>query len=103
MAFKLESKHDFNVLEESERLERADLNDVLSWCWETFGEKAAMGTSFQGSGLVIIDHAIKIGCRFPIFTIDTGLLFPETLVLKEQLEEFWGINIAGIVPEETDQ
>ena len=93
MAFKLESKHNFDLIEESERLERADLEDVLAWIWETFGEKAAIGTSFQGSGLVIIDHAVKRGCKFPIFTIDTGLLFPETLALKQKLEEFWGITI----------
>ncbi len=103
MAFKLESKHNFNVIEESERLERADLNDVLSWIWENFGEKAAIGTSFQGSGLVIIDHAMKGGCKFPIFTIDTGLLFPETLALKQELEEFWGISIASVDPEQTVQ
>ena len=68
---------------------------------ELFWDKAAIGTSFQGSGLVIIDHAIRNGCNFPIFTIDTGLLFPETLELKKKLEDFWDVKIQSVHPEQT--
>ena len=101
MAFTLQSKHKNNVQAESEHLESEDLSSVLHWCWNTFGEKAAIGTSFQGSGLVIIDHALKSGFNFPIFTIDTGLLFPETISLKDQLQNFWGVNIESLSPEQT--
>ena len=89
MAFTLKSRHNFNVSEEAERLDSVQLDEILQWCWDNFGDKAAIGTSFQGSGLVIIDHAIRNNCNFPIFTIDTGFLFPETLDLKKRLEDFW--------------
>lgn len=101
MAFTLETKHNFEVSEETERLECLGLDELLCWCWNYFGDKAAIGTSFQGSGLVIIDHAIRNGCNFPIFTIDTGLLFPETLELKKKLEDFWDVKIQGVHPEQT--
>lgn len=101
MAFTLETKHNFEVSEETERLECLSLDELLCWCWNYFGDKAAIGTSFQGSGLVIIDHAIRNGCNFPIFTIDTGLLFPETLELKKKLEDFWDVKIQGVHPEQT--
>ena len=81
--------------------ETASLGEVLTWTWERFGERAAIGTSFQGSGLVIIDHAVKLGLGFPVFTLDTGLLFPETYELKERLERHFGIEIEGIHPEQT--
>ncbi len=101
MAFTLETKHNFEVSEETERLECLSLDELLCWCWNYFGDKAAIGTSFQGSGLVIIDHAIRNGCNFPIFTIDTGLLFPETMELKKKLEDFWDVKIQGVHPEQT--
>ena len=101
MAFTLKTKHNFEVSEETERLECLSLDELLCWCWNYFGDKAAIGTSFQGSGLVIIDHAIRNGCNFPIFTIDTGLLFPETLELKKKLEDFWDVKIQGVHPEQT--
>ncbi|MEC7857062.1 MAG: phosphoadenylyl-sulfate reductase [Verrucomicrobiota bacterium] len=101
MAFTLETKHNFEVSEETERLECLSLDELLCWCWNYFGDKAAIGTSFQGSGLVIIDHALRNGCNFPIFTIDTGLLFPETLELKKKLEDFWGVKIQSVHPEQT--
>ncbi len=101
MAFTLKTKHNFEVSEETERLECLSLDELLCWCWNYFGDKAAIGTSFQGSGLVIIDHAIRNGCNFPIFTIDTGLLFPETLELKKKLEDFWDVKIQSVHPEQT--
>lgn len=101
MAFTLETKHNFEVSEETERLECLSLDELLCWCWNYFGDKAAIGTSFQGSGLVIIDHAVRNGCNFPIFTIDTGLLFPETLELKKKLEDFWDVKIQSVHPEQT--
>ena len=70
--------------------------EVLAWAWERFGTKAAVGTSFQGAGLVMIDLARKAGFKFPVFTLDTGLLFPETVALKKRLEDYFGFEIEGL-------
>jgi phosphoadenosine phosphosulfate reductase len=100
MAFAIDD-NEFDVPALAVDLERAPLAEVLCWCWEHFGAKAAIGTSFQGAGLVIIDHAVKAGLPFPIFTLDTGLLFPETLELKQRLEAHFGITIEGLRPDRT--
>ncbi len=73
--------------------------DVLRWAWERLGREAAIGTSFQGAGLVIIHHAVQAGLPLPVFTLDTQFLFPETLALKERLENFFGIEIESRFPE----
>ena len=75
--------------------------EVLAWAWERFGKRAAIGTSFQGAGLVMIDFARKNGFQFPVFTLDTGLLFPETVALKQRLEDFFGFQIESLVPDLT--
>jgi phosphoadenosine phosphosulfate reductase len=85
------------------RLANAPLLDVLRWAVGRFGDQAAVGTSFQGAGLVMLHHAFLGGLRLPVFTLDTGLLFPETLELKARLEAFWGIQIESVAPEVTLQ
>jgi phosphoadenosine phosphosulfate reductase len=84
---------------QAEKLSQLPLSDVLRWCWDAFGTLAAVGTSFQGAGLVLLHHAVRAGLPFPVFTLDTGLLFEETLETKRRLEEFLGIEIESVVPE----
>ena len=76
-----------------------DTEKILRWAWDRFGPKAGIGTSFQGAGLVMIDLARKSGLDFPVFTIDTGFLFPETIELKSRLEKFFGKTIEALVPD----
>ena len=101
MPFLLDAHSDLDVHAEAERFETSTLEEVLTWTWERFGKRAAIGTSYQGSGLVIIHHARQLGLDFPVFTVDTGLLFPETYELKKRLEDFFGITIQPLQPAET--
>ena len=89
------------IRKRSQAFEGAGLAETLAWCWETHGERAAIGTSFQGAGLVVMHTAYRNGWRFPIFTIDTGLLFPETLELKEKIERILETKIESLRPEQT--
>ena len=101
MSFVLSSENEFDVGALAEEFEQSSLDEILLWCWAEFGTKAAVGTSFQGSGLVIIDHCVQAGIPLPVFTVDTGLLFPETLKLKSDLEEFFNIRIESLHPLQT--
>lgn len=87
----------------AEQFEHEGLERILQWSWEKFGVRAAIGTSFQGAGLVMIHHALKAGLRFPVFTLDTQLLFPETIELQKRLEDFFEIKIESIFPEQTPE
>ena len=83
----------------NERFDTASTGEILCWAWERFGIRAAIGTSFQGAGLVMMHLAQKEGLRFPVFTLDTNLLFPETYELKRRLENFFGFQIDPLQPE----
>jgi phosphoadenosine phosphosulfate reductase len=85
----------------ADRFETAPLSEVLRWAWERYGERAAIGTSFQGAGLVMIHHAVKAGLPFPVFTLDTQLLFPETLETQRRLENFFELKIESLFPDQT--
>jgi len=75
--------------------------DRLRWAYETFGNRAGIGTSFQPAGIVIMHLAKTSQLPLPAFTLNTGLLFPETLELKKKLEEFLGIKIEEVHPAQT--
>jgi phosphoadenosine phosphosulfate reductase len=83
------------------RFQCALTEDVLAWAWKEYGPRAAIGTSFQGAGLVIMHLAQRHHLHFPVFTLDTGLLFPETVALKKRLEDFFGHSIETLEPDLT--
>jgi phosphoadenosine phosphosulfate reductase len=83
------------------RFDREPTPAILQWAWDRFGARGAIGTSFQGAGLVMMHLAKSQGLPFPVFTLDTGLLFPETVKLKTRLEEFFGTPIETLVPDLT--
>ncbi|MDZ4744248.1 MAG: phosphoadenylyl-sulfate reductase [Verrucomicrobiota bacterium] len=94
--FTAERLHDLN-----ESFENATTEQILEWLWTELGTRASFGTSFQGAGLVAIDLAYKNQWKFPVFTLDTGYLFPETLELKKRIEDRYGITIESCSPEQT--
>src|SRR5262245_56970921 len=81
-------------------LEGASALEVLRWA-STHIPRLTFATGFGSEGCVIIDligaHALPID----IFTLDTGLLFPETYALWRALESKYGITIRGVTPEQT--
>ncbi len=87
----------------SESFETASVTDILAWAWNRFGDRAAIGTSFQGAGLVMIHHAVKAGIPLPVFTLDTQLFFPETYDLKKRLEAFFELRIESLLPDQTPE
>ncbi len=72
--------------------------EVLEWAWRDIGPTVAMSTAFGPGGLVLVDMAQRKVPQLPVFTIDTGYLFPETLELKKRIEARYGIQIESLRP-----
>ena len=89
------------VAELNRQFDGQPTEEILGWAWRRFGARAAIGTSFQGAGLVMMHLARQAGFAFPVFTLDTGLLFPETLALKARLEDFYGWKMESLAPDLT--
>ncbi len=80
----------------AEVFEKTPLADMLIWAWETLGPRVAFGTAFGSSGMVLLDVMQKVVPQMPVFTIDTGFLFQETLDLKTRVEERYGMVIESV-------
>lgn len=76
----------------------ARAEEVLNWTVEKIYPDAAMTSSFQASGLVLIHMIRTIQVDFPIYFIDTGYHFPETLEFKDRLIHEWDLNVITIKP-----
>ncbi|GAK49469.1 phosphoadenylylsulfate reductase (Thioredoxin) [Candidatus Moduliflexus flocculans] len=61
--------------------------DLLDEIFTSYGTRAALGTSFQKTGLVAIDLLSRHRQDFRVFTIDTGRLFPETHAYMQAISE----------------
>ena len=78
--------------------------DILQWAADNFGRRVAVSSAFGPEGLVVIDIALrKVTPRIPIFTIDTGFLFKETVELIRKIEQEYGITIERLHPELTPE
>ena len=83
---------------QSEAFENAPLDDILLWAWDRLGPRVAFGTAFGASGMVLLDVIQKAVPQIPVFTIDTGFLFQETLDLKKRIEMHYGFEIEAVLP-----
>ncbi|MCB1214477.1 MAG: phosphoadenylyl-sulfate reductase [Deltaproteobacteria bacterium] len=73
--------------------------DLIAEIVRRFGNRAAIGTSGQLTGVAMIDMAFRAGVKPRVFTIDTLRLFPETYELFEKLEKKYDISIEKIQPD----
>jgi phosphoadenylyl-sulfate reductase (thioredoxin) len=75
---------------------------LLVWALGEFGDRAAIGTSLQRSGVVNIDLASQAGTPFRVFFVDTELDYPETYELIDRVEGRYGIEIERYRPDPAD-
>ena len=77
----------------SDRFESSSPEEILRWTFGEFGGRAAICTSFQADGVVIIDMAHKVGLQPRVFTIDSGRLPEETFDLIEKVRDRYNVDI----------
>ncbi|MBN1938697.1 MAG: phosphoadenylyl-sulfate reductase [Candidatus Aminicenantes bacterium] len=82
----------------NEQLAAAEPREILDWAIRSFPYQTAMTSSFQASGIVLIHMLRTMSFDFPIFFIDTGYHFPETIEYKNRLVREWKLNVHTIVP-----
>ncbi len=72
--------------------------DILRWASERFSSRLTFATGFGAEGCVMIDLIARLQLPVDVFTLDTGLLFPETYDLWARLERTYGVTIRAVQP-----
>jgi len=66
----------------SAELEGHSAEDILRWAADRFAPRLTFATGFGMEGCVIIDLIARASLPVDLFTLDTGLLFPESYDLR---------------------
>jgi phosphoadenosine phosphosulfate reductase len=73
--------------------ETASAEEAIAYAVEHFHPRLTMACSFQKEESVLV-HMLTAACPDPrVFTIDTGVLFPETLATWKLFEERFGLKV----------
>jgi phosphoadenosine phosphosulfate reductase len=89
------------ITEANARLAEGTPVEVLQWGVERFFPRLTMATAFGPEGCILIHLLAQIEPRVRIFNLDTGYQFAETLALRDQIAERYGIEVEMIRPETT--
>jgi phosphoadenosine phosphosulfate reductase len=73
-------------------LEQATAEAVVAYGVEKFAPRLTMACSFQKEESVLIHMLTAVSSEPRAFTIDTGVLFPETVETQRRFEEHFGIS-----------
>jgi len=68
-------------------------DEVVAEAVERFHPKLVLACSFQKEESVLIDMLMKVAPDARVFTIDTGVLFPETYAVWKQVEDRYGLAV----------
>ena len=79
-----------------------DAERVIEWTVKNFGPGAALCTSFQAEGMVILDMANRMGLDLRVFTIDTGRLHSETYELIDRVRDRYGVQVEVYSPDQNE-
>lgn len=73
--------------------------EILTWAAQTFAPRLALTSSFQSQSLPLLHMISQIAPQTPVFFLDTGLHFWETLLFREELQRTLGLNVQDLRPE----
>ena len=90
-----------DIATSARELEGKSALDILTWAAGELSPKLTFATGFGAEGCVIIDLVGRNKLPIDLFTLDTGLLFPETYALWRELETRYGVTIRAVRPEQT--
>jgi phosphoadenosine phosphosulfate reductase len=67
--------------------------DVVAEAVDRFHPRLVLACSFQKEESVLIDMLMRVAPDARVFTIDTGVLFPETYAVWKQVEDRYGLKV----------
>src|SRR3954464_4434008 len=90
-----------DVVTAARELEGETPTEILRWASQHIGPKLTFATGFGAEGCVIVDLIARNNLPIDLFTLDTGVLFPETYELWHRREQRYDVKIRAVRPEQT--
>jgi phosphoadenosine phosphosulfate reductase len=92
---------DAEIQDAAQALEGRTPLEILSWASARFAPRIALATAFGAEGCVLLDLIGRHRLPIDAFTLDTGLLFPETIALWRESEARHGVRVRAVRPDQS--
>lgn len=89
-------KEDLSAI--NKKLANKSAQEIIKYFIDEMGDKITFGTSLGAEDQVITALIAELGGNIPIFTLDTGRLFPETYDLIDRTNKKFNISIHPYFP-----
>ena len=93
---KLEYGHWELQAPDADALEKLSPRDVLAWALEQYGDDLLVTSALNAGGVLLARWLSDLAPRHPVYLIDTGKLFAQTLAYRNVLIEQHGLNIVTV-------
>lgn len=80
----------------SQEFERKTPQEIIKWGVDTFWPEIAMSSSFQTQSMALLHMATRVKRGLPVFFLDTGYHFWQTLIFREQIASEWQLNVIDL-------
>ncbi|MEW6404337.1 MAG: phosphoadenylyl-sulfate reductase [Chloroflexota bacterium] len=80
----------------AQEFESKSPQEIIRWTVETFWPEVALSSSFQTQSMPLLHMATRIKRGLPVFFLDTGYHFWETLMFREQIASEWHVNVIDL-------
>ena len=87
-------KEDIDSL--SAQFESRQPQEIIQWVVEAYAPDIALSTSFQTQSMPLLHMVTRIMPGIPIFFLDTGYHFWDTLIFRERIQHEWNLNVVDI-------
>jgi len=80
----------------NQEFETCSPQDILAWSWAHFQPDIAASSSFQTQSVPLLHMIAQVCPAMPVFFLDTGYHFPETLAFRDALQTWFGLDVQNI-------
>ncbi len=70
--------------------------EIIQWAVDTFWPEIALSSSFQTQSMPLLHMATRLKRGLPVFYLDTGYHFWESLIFREQIASQWHLNVIDL-------
>src|SRR3989338_2873295 len=85
-----------DLAHKNKELERLAPEEIISWAIETYSPHVGMTSSFGAESVALIRMVIQVKPDIPIYFLETGFHFAETLQFRDFLKQKYHLNIIDL-------
>ncbi len=85
-----------NIAQQNKELESLSPSEIIKWAVKTYSPTIGMTSSFGAESIALIHMVTQVKPDIPIYFLETGFHFAETLQFRDELKKRYKLNIVDI-------